>query len=53
MEEYLKWCRATTTEPEKESKGERQGASTSYKEKCESQVSIFEASLSLPPSLSL
>jgi len=45
MEEHLKWCRQLPWSL-KRKQGERQGASTSNKEKCESQVSICEASLS-------
>jgi hypothetical protein len=52
MEEYLKWCRQLQ-QSLKRKQGERQGASTSNKEKCENQVSICEASLSLSLSLSL
>jgi hypothetical protein len=51
MEENLKWCRQLQRSL-KRKQGERQGASTSNKEKCESQVSICEASLSLSLSLS-
>jgi hypothetical protein len=45
MEEYLKWCRQLQRSL-KRKQGERQGASTSNKEKCDSQVSICEVSLS-------